>query len=51
MTVNNGFPVEIANLQMDIRDLNSLATIASFNFTNIPAGSSSSQTTSLAGKT
>ncbi len=51
MTVNNGFPVEIANLQMDIRDLNSMATIASFNFTNIPAGSSSSQTTSLAGKT
>jgi len=49
--VNNGLPIDITNLDMEIRNASDLSLITSVTFPLIPSGGTVSQTISLAGKT
>ncbi len=51
ISIDNGMPIDITNLQLEIRNTSNLALVATTTFPLIPAGGSVSQTVSLDGKT
>ena len=47
LTVENNFPVDIAQLQINIRNVSDDAVVGAFNFTNIASGSTATRTDDL----
>lgn len=51
VTINNGFPTGISNIQFEIRNAGDNSLVGQSSFANVAAGSSETQTIDLAGKT
>ncbi len=51
ITINNGFPIDITNIQFQIKNQISGTIVADTFFTNISSGSTSTKSVNLAGKT
>jgi len=51
VTIQNGFPTALANIQFEIRNASNNAFVGSQTFANVPAGATQTKTINLAGKT